>query len=160
LGALPGDWTQEIRALTGAGYQFTERYYCLARPLANPVEETTPVAELSLVYGGTASDRLYQLYRRTDWVGMAHVVAIPLEGALGGHRLAKLLHIEVDHAWRGRNIGKWLVKRIINDYTLQGYSQLVIHPAHNRHIAVSLFNQLGFLEENYRGYSLEKILTE
>jgi GNAT superfamily N-acetyltransferase len=160
LGALPGDWVPEIRALTGAGYQFTERYYCLCRPLADPIEETAPAGELSLVYGGTASDRLYQLYRRTDWVGMARVVAIPLEGALGGHRLAKLLHIEIDPNWRGRNIGKWLVKRIINDYTLQGYSQLVVHPAHHRHIAVTLFNQLGFQEENYRGYTLEKTLTE
>lgn len=159
LGALPGDWSDEIWALTGAGYQFTDRFYCLSRPLADPVEETAPAAELSLVYGGTASDRSYQLYRRTDWVGMARVVAIPLEGALGGHRLAKLLHIEVDPAWRGRNIGKWLVKRIINDYTLQGYSQLVAHLAHDRHIAVTLFSQLGFLEENYRGYTLEKTLT-
>jgi GNAT superfamily N-acetyltransferase len=159
LGAVPGDWNEEVRALTNAGYQFTERFYCLSRPLADPVEEITPVAGLSLVYSGSHTDRRYQIYRRTAWVGMARVVDIYLDGAIGGHRLAKLMHIEIDPAYRGQDIGKWLVKRIINDCTMQGCSQLVAHLSQNRHIAISLLNQLGFLEENYRGYTLEKSLS-
>jgi ribosomal protein S18 acetylase RimI-like enzyme len=148
-----------MRALTSAGYQLTERFYCLSRTLEEPVEEVLPGAELSLVYGGTAEDRTYQLYRRTDWVGSARVVTVRLESAAGLLRLAKLLHIEVDPAWRGMDIGKWLVKRIINDCTLQGYPQLLVYAPHSRQIAVALFNQLGFVEENYRGYTLEKTLT-
>jgi GNAT superfamily N-acetyltransferase len=160
LGALPGDWSIEVRALTGAGYQFTERYYCLCRPLGHPVEETLPSApDLSLVYGGTPTDRTYQIYRRTDWVGQARVVAINLEGAIGGHRLAKLMHMEIEPVWRGLDIGKWLIKRIINDCTMQGCSQLLAHVAHHRHVAVTLLTQVGFLEENYRGYTLAKALT-
>jgi GNAT superfamily N-acetyltransferase len=159
LGALPGDWSTEVRALTSAGYQFTERFYCFSRALADPVEEMLPQGELSLVYGGTPTDRTYQLYRRTDWVGQARVVVINLEEAIGGHRLAKLMHMEIEPAWRGLDIGKWLVKRIINDYTMQGFSQLIAHVAQHRHVAVSLLTQVGFLEENYRGYTLEKALS-
>ncbi len=158
LGAIPGDWAQEVRALTAAGYHFVDRYYCLARALIDPVEETMPTAQLSLVYGGTPSDRNYQLYRRADWVGTARVVAFNIEEAVGGHRLAKLMHLELDPAWRGQDIGKWLLKRIINDYTLQGYSQLIAHVPSHLHVAVSLLTQAGFIEENYRGYSLEKTL--
>lgn len=158
LGAIPGDWDQEVRALTAAGYYFVDRYYCLARALIDPVEETIPVAQLSLVYSGTSSDRNYQLYRRADWIGTARVVAFNIEEAVGGHRLAKLMHLELDPAWRGQDIGKWLLKRIINDYTLQGYSQLIAHVPSQQHVAVSLLTQAGFIEENYRGYSLEKTL--
>lgn len=159
LGAVPGDWSAEVRALTGAGYHFTERFYCLTRPLTDPVEETIPLAQLSVVYGGSAADRIYQLYRRNDWVGMARVVNIHLEGAIGGHRLAKLVHMEVDPAWRGQDIGKWLLRRIINDSTIQGSSQLVAHVSQRQAVALSLLTQLGFMEEDYRGYSLEKDLT-
>jgi GNAT superfamily N-acetyltransferase len=160
LGVLPGDWANEVRALTSNGYQLTERFYCLSRPLADPVEETAPVAQLSLVYGGSQSDRRYQLYRRTDWVGMARVVDIELEGVIGGHRFARLMHIEVDPVWRGQDIAKWLVKRIINDCTMRGCSQLVAYLTQQRHVAISLLTQLGFLEENYRGYTLEKWLVD
>jgi GNAT superfamily N-acetyltransferase len=158
LGALPGDWSSVFRALTGAGYQLSERYYSLCRLLQQPIEEVTPLADLSLVYSGEPSDRTYQVYHRTDWVGIARVVTFHLAGDSDPLRLAKLVHIEVEPLWRGMNIGKWLVKRIINDYTLQGYQYLLAHPPHSRHIAIALLNQLGFEEQNYRGYSLEKTL--
>jgi GNAT superfamily N-acetyltransferase len=159
LGALPGDWSSVFRALTSAGYRLSERYYSLCRPLQQPIEEVTPLADLSLVYHGGPEDRTYQLYRRTDWVGMARVAAFHLAGDSGPLHLAKLVHIELEPLWRGMDIGKWLVKRIINDCTLQGYQHLVAHAPHSRHIAIALLNQLGFEEQNYRGYSLEKILT-
>lgn len=159
LGAVPGDWSTEVRALTSAGYHFTDRFYCLTRPLATLVEETMPLAQLSVVYTGSAADRIYQLYRRSEWVGMARVVTIHLEGAIGGHRLAKLVHMEIDPTWRGQNIGKWLLRRVINDSTIQGCSQLVAHVSHLQSVALSLMTQLGFMEEDYRGYSLEKALT-
>jgi ribosomal protein S18 acetylase RimI-like enzyme len=57
------------------------------------------------------------------------------------------------------NIGKWLLRRVINDATLQGYQQILIHVAQNQQAVLNLLNQLGFIEENYRGYTLEKALT-
>lgn len=159
FGALPGDWPDLMRALTNAGYQLTERFYCLSRTLGEMVEEVTPLADLSLVYGGAEQDRIYHLYRRTEWIGAARLVAFPLERAGASLRLAKLLYIEIDTAWQGMNIGKWLVKRLINDCTLQRYDQLLVHVPSSRPVASILFNQLGFVEQNYRGYTLEKTLT-
>jgi GNAT superfamily N-acetyltransferase len=160
LGALPGDWAEVIRVLTGVGYHFTERFYLFSRPLDQPIEEITPLAELSLVYDGTRSDRLYQLYRRMDRIGTARLVTIDLDTPNGVVTVAKLVHLEVDSVWQGQRIGKWLLKRIINDCTIQGQRQLLAHVPHGRHVAISLFNQLGFEELNYRGYTLEKRLTQ
>jgi ribosomal protein S18 acetylase RimI-like enzyme len=159
LGALPGDWSDVMRALTSADYQLTERFYCLARRLEQPASEMLPLAELNLIYSGTPDDRIYQLYRRADWVGTARVVSFVWETALGAHPMAKLVYIQIDPLWRGMNIGKWLVKRIINDYTLQGYRVLLAHVPHSRPAALRLLTQLGFEEQNYRGYTLEKSLT-
>jgi GNAT superfamily N-acetyltransferase len=159
LGALPGDWSDVMRALTSVDYHLTERYYCLARRLEHPASEMLPLAELNLIYSGTPDDRIYQLYRRAEWVGTARVVSFVWETALGAHPMAKLVYIQIDPLWRGMDIGKWLVKRIINDYTLQGYRDLLAHVPHSRPAALRLLTQLGFEEQNYRGYTLEKPLT-
>lgn len=160
LGALPGEWSDAIRVLTTHGYQFCERFYGMSRPLMEPIPEILPLADLNLVYSGTANDRTYQLYQRIAWVGMARVVRFCLARAEGEQRLAKLLDLQIDPQWRGQNIGKWLLRRVINDATLQGYHQLLVHVPFSRHAAISLLNQQGFAELNYRGYTLEKTLKQ
>jgi GNAT superfamily N-acetyltransferase len=160
LGALPGEWADLIRVLTSHGYQFCERFYAMSRTLSEPIPELLPLADLNLVYNGAAYDRTYQLYQRIAWVGMARVVRFCVAQAEGEQRLAKLLDLQIDPQWRGQNIGKWLLRRVINDATLQGYQQLLVHVPFSRHAAISLFNQQGFAELNYRGYTLEKTLTQ
>lgn len=156
LGALPGEWAAVMRVLMAQGYQFCERFYALSRPLLDPISELTPVAELNLLYSGLPTDRIYQLYRRIDWVGMARLVNFTEQETL----IAKVIDLQIDPQWRGMDIGKWLLRRLINDATLQGQRVLLAHVPHSRHAAVSLFNQQGFAELNYRGYTLEKTLTE
>lgn len=159
-GILPGNWHHHMRALTAAGFQLCERYYCLYRPLARPLEEVTPLALLSLVYQGNARDRTYQVYRRTDWVGRARMVRAVVDEPRGGSMsVAYVADLYVDVPWRQQDIGKWLLRRLINDATLQGYVQMVVHLAHGWHAAMNLFIQQGFQELDYRGYTLEKVLT-
>ena len=75
-------------------------------------------------------------------------------------RSANLVDLQIDPQWRRANIGKWLLRRIINDVTLQGYQQLLAHVPQSQQAVLNLLNQLGFIEENYRGYTLEKALTK
>jgi GNAT superfamily N-acetyltransferase len=156
LGALPGDWATIMRLLMAEGYQFCERFYALSRPLSAPIAELTPLADLNLLYSGTPADRTYQIYRRIDWVGLARLVSVTQADL----PIAKVIDLQIDPQWRGMNIGKWLLRRLINDATLQGKRELLAHLPYSRHEAISLFNQQGFSELNYRGYTLEKTLTE
>lgn len=156
LGALPGEWATVMRMLMAEGYQFCERFYALSRPLGEPIAELTPVADLNLLYSGTPTDRTYQIYRRIDWVGMARLVSLTHADL----PIAKVIDIQIDQQWRGMNIGKWLLRRLINDATLQGKREILAHLPYSRHEALSLFSQQGFSELNYRGYTLEKTLTE
>jgi L-amino acid N-acyltransferase YncA len=68
--------------------------------------------------------------------------------------------LEIDQGWRRQNLGKLLLRRLINDATLQGYQQMVVHLAHQQHMARNLLVQHGFQELNYRGYTLDKALTD
>jgi GNAT superfamily N-acetyltransferase len=160
-GLLPGDWSAQVRALTEAGFHLRERYYCLYRPLAEPQEEVTPSADLSLVFRGERHDRRYELYyRRIDWVGRARLVRRQAAGREAALPIAYLPDFYIDPKWRRQDIGKWLLRRLINDATLQGDAQMVLHLAHHQHAAMNLFVQQGFQELSYRGYSLEKALTQ
>ncbi|OUC09035.1 hypothetical protein RY27_05380, partial [Litorilinea aerophila] len=119
-----------------------------------------PLALLSLVYQGNARDRTYQVYRRTDWVGRARMVRAVVDEPRGGSMsVAYVADLYVDAPWRQQDLGKWLLRRLINDATLQGYVQMVVHLAHGWHAAMNLFIQQGFQELDYRGYTLEKVLT-
>ncbi len=169
LGALPGDWHEHIRLLTSNGFQLTERFYALIRPLEQPVEEQLPVAGLSLVFRGKATDRHYQLYHQSERIGEARMTDLqvpsntPIGTAHAGTqrtvRMANLVNLSVHPEWRGRDIGKWLLRRLINDATLQGYHQMLVHPPHRAFIMQNLLTQHGFQEQNYRGYTLERSLT-
>ena len=202
LGVLPSDWTTHIRVLTGADFRLAERFYSLRRALDQPLEEITPLAQLSVVPRGRLNDRHYQVYRQTEWIASARItnltlphapftesaratalatepvrftpppheqarfMALPHEQARFVEeekritRIANLVDLRVATGWQRQNIGKWLLRRVINDAITQGYHQMLVHVPHRAHIALNLFNQVGFQEENYRGYTLEKELTK
>lgn len=160
LGILPGDWTTHMRVLTGADFRLHERFYCLRRALDQPVEEITPLAQLSVVQRGKLNDRHYHIYRQTEWIGAARVTNLTLAEEKRTVRIANLVDLRVAPEWRRRDIGKWLLRRVINDAITQGYHQMLAHVPHRAHVAINLFNQVGFQEENYRGYTLEKVLTK
>jgi ribosomal protein S18 acetylase RimI-like enzyme len=159
-GILSGDWREHVRLLTGDGFQLTARYLCLHRPLVEMIEEFVPGADFSLVHRGKAGERFYQIYfRRTDWVGGARVVGRRVAREHDPKRIAYVTELGIAPQWRQKNIGRWLLRRILNDATLEGYHESVVHLAHHHHAAVNLFVQHGFEELNYRGYTLDKTLT-
>jgi GNAT superfamily N-acetyltransferase len=160
-GILPSDWGDLVRVLTSVGFIFRERYYCLARRLVEPIEEVVPLADLGLVYRGDWSNRRYEIYyRRVEMVAKARVVRLSIEGEEGLMPIARLVDLYVDPDWRHRDIGKWLLRRIINDATHQGDVQMIVHLAQQHHAALNLLIQQGFQELNFRGYTLEKTLTQ
>ena len=160
VGILPGDWGDHVRVLTAAGYLLRDRYYGYLRRLVEPVEEVTPMADLSLVFRGDWDDRRYEVYyRRVEMTARARVVRTTMTLASGRLALARLVDLYVDPEWRLKDIGKWLLRRIINDTTHQVDAQLVAHLAQHQHAALNLLIQQGFIEMSYRGYSLDKVLT-
>lgn len=160
-GILPGDWDDHVRMLTTAGFQLQSRYYCLRRPLERPVEEFVPNADLSIAFRGTTGDRTYEIYyRRTEWVGRARSRLIAPRPQEESAPFAYLTHIEIDRNWRRRNIGRWLLRRIINDATLQGVPEIAVHVSHEFPAALNLLAEQGFQELNYRGYTLDRTLSE
>lgn len=159
LGILPGDWSEVIRELTGNGYTFTQRFYLLQRALGHLVEEDVPQADLRLEYRRINREVRYHLYHRlVEHIAMARVIDVP--NPVGGvKQTLHLLDIAVNEAWRNRNIGKWLLRRIINDATFAGYQEIIAFPTSRQAEALILLGQQGFVEQNYRGYSLEKELV-
>lgn len=158
-GLLPGDWSSQVRALTMDGFRFHNRYYCLARTVGQLLEEVVPHRDLSLVPRGTPEDRIYQVYyRRTDWVASARLVCAAQEACLPWET-AYLADLQVDPPWQQHRIGRWLLRRVLNDATVQGYRQIVAHLAHHQSAGMNLLIQHGFEELNWRGYALDKALT-
>jgi GNAT superfamily N-acetyltransferase len=160
-GILPSNWDDLVRVLTSVGFVFQSRYYCFARRLVEPIEEVVPMADLSLVYRGDWTNRRYEIYyRRVEMVAQARVVRLSIQGDDGLMPIARLVDLYVDPDWRLKDIGKWLLRRIINDATHQGDVQMIVHLAQQHHAALNLLVQQGFQELNYRGYTLEMALTE
>lgn len=159
-GVLPGEWSEHIRQFTAAGWTFRQRYYALSRATGAPLEEECPLADLSLVQQRTARGRTYLIYhRRVEQVAQARVLGLPLDRAGTAERVCHLLHLDVAEIWRNRNLGKWLLRRIINDAGHGGYQEVLAFLPMNQPIALNLLVQTGFVENNYRGYSLEKRLA-
>lgn len=158
-GVLPGDWSGMIRLFTGNGWALTRRYYSFARTLGAPVEEESPVADLTLTQQRLSQGRAYTVYhRRVEQVAHARVMGVQLDRAGTAERVAHVVELEVDENWRNRRLGKWLLRRLINDATLQGFQEMVIFLPVDLPIAMNLFVQQGFRENNYRGYTLQKRL--
>ncbi len=153
-------WGEHVRLLTANDFRLTERYYCLHRHLLHPVEEYISEREISLVYRGRTDDRRYELYRRAERLGAARLVRA---NSLDGDRIIPIglvAALWIEPRWRRHNLGRWLVNRMINDAEIQGLRQLVAFVAMDQYAANSLMIQQGFDELHYRGYSLEKRLTE
>ena len=160
-GLLPGDWSDQVRLLTEHGFRFADRYYLLVRPSGAMIEETVPQGGLSLAFRGEMDDRRYQVfYRRTELIAEARLLQRPQQGAGGMQLFGCIAHWEVDERWRNQKIGRWLLRRMINDVTQQGLGELAVYLQPQQSAAMNLLAQHGFIELNYRGYSFEKELVE
>jgi ribosomal protein S18 acetylase RimI-like enzyme len=159
-GILPGEWSALVRLLTSADWRFSQRYYALVRPSGAPLEEECPFADLSLVQQRVAGGRTYRIYhRRVESVASAKVMAMHLDRTGTAERVAHVVDLEVAEPWRNRNLGRWLLRRILNDAALQGFQEVLAFLPMSLPIAMNLFVQQGFHEINYRGYTFEKALA-
>ncbi len=158
-GILPGEWSPLVRLLTGADWRFSQRYYALVRSTGAPLEEEIPSADLSLAQQRMADGRNYRVYhRRVERVAWAKVMDARLDRTGTAARVAHIVDLEVAEEWRNRNMGRWLLRRIINDATLQGFQEVLAFLPMHQAIAMNLFVQQGFHEANYRGYTFTKQL--
>ena len=158
-GILPGDWDSTVRRLAGQDWRFNKRYYALVRASAAPVEEECPAADLSIVQQRLADGRTYRIYhRRVEQVATAKIVGMNLDRTGTAARVAHIVNLHVDEDWRNRNVGKWLLRRLLNDAALEGRQEVIAFLPNTLATAMALFVQQGFVEINYRGYSLERTL--
>lgn len=159
-GLLPADWTVVAQLLTGHEFRYAERYYCFARPLRNDwFEEEAPHSTLTLVIRGANHDRHYQLFfRRTELIAEARVVQCVAEQDGHTFPLAHIVHWEVEKRWRNQNIGRWLLRRMVNDAMQQSLAQLIVFVRMHQAAAINLLAQHGFIEQAFRGYVMEKEL--
>lgn len=174
IGLLPADWTAQVQLLAEHDFRYTDRYYCFARPLRDEFfEESAPQSALTLVLRGAGQERRYQIFfRRTELIGEARVVQAEVEQADTGQaetgqsaaapvrsrRIAHLVHWEVEERWRNQDIGRWLLRRIINDAAQQALDQIIVFVRMQQAAAINLLAQHGFVEQAFRGYVLEKTL--
>lgn len=162
IGLLPADWVEHVQLLTARDYRYTDRYYCFVRRLRDDLfEESAPQTGLSLAFRGTNLDRRYQLFfRRTELIGEARLVQCPIER--DGRRLCvgHLVHWEVDLRWRNQNVGRWMLRRIVNDAAQQSLDELLVFVRMQQAAAINLLVQHGFIEQAYRGYALEQTLRD
>ena len=146
--------------------RYTDRYYCFARALRGEFfEESAPQSALTLVLRGGDQERRYQIFfRRTELIAEARVVLAEAEQAAQQaartpcRHIAHLVQWEVEERWRNQDIGRWLLRRIINDAAQQTLDQLIVFVRMQQAAAINLLAQHGFVEQAYRGYVLEKIL--
>jgi GNAT superfamily N-acetyltransferase len=161
-GCLPADWLGHVQVLTARDYLLQDRYYCFYRDLDTPLlEETVPQTAISLALRGTAEDRQYLIFfRRTELIAEARLVWRPAQPAERRGGIAYIARWHVDDRWRNQKMGRWLLRRMINDVTQRGLWRLVVHVHAQHAAAMNLLAQHGFVEHNYRGYGLEKTLQE
>lgn len=161
-GCLPADWSQHVQVLTARDYLLQDRFYCFYRDLDTPLlEETVPQTAISLALRGTPEDRQYLIFfRRTELIAEARLVLPPVPPADRPGGVAYIARWHVDDRWRNQKMGRWLLRRMINDVTQRGLWRLVVHVHAQHAAAMNLLAQHGFVEHNYRGYGLEKTLQE
>jgi ribosomal protein S18 acetylase RimI-like enzyme len=160
LGLLPADWTEQIRLLTSSGFRYIDRYYCFVRAMRGELfEESAPQTGLTLVFRGANQDRRYQIFfRRTELIGEARVVQRTVETEGRTLHIAHIVHWEVDLRWRNQHLGRWMLRRMINDAAQQSLDQMIVFVRMQQAAAINLLVQHGFVEHPYRGYVMEKAL--
>jgi ribosomal protein S18 acetylase RimI-like enzyme len=70
--------------------------------------------------------------------------------------VAGVIELIVASAWRRRGVGRWLLRRMINDALLRGNRTLALFVSHTNQAGLGLCRRIGFEEMDYRGYTLEK----
>ncbi len=158
-GVMPGEWSHHFRVLTEAGFQLDDRFYCLHRTNHHLLEETLPGLTLNLAPQGSDRDRHYGVYKRVERVAQARLLYQEVDFPGGINPVGALVHFDVESEWRGKGVERWLLRRIINDATLQGYRRIVHHIHPNNQLTINLFTQSGFQELDFRGYVFTKQLT-
>jgi ribosomal protein S18 acetylase RimI-like enzyme len=160
IGLLPADWTDQVQLLTEHAFYYTERYYCFVRPLRGELfEEETPQSALTLVMRGVNQDRRYQIFfRHTELIAEARVVQRVVEQETRMFSIAHIAHWEVEERWRNQNIGRWLLRRMVNDVEQQSLAQIIVFVQIRQAAAINLLAQHGFVEQAFRGYVMEKEL--
>jgi ribosomal protein S18 acetylase RimI-like enzyme len=157
-GVLPSTWEDHFRWLSETGYRLVERYYCFCYPLHRLSVEILPERRFSLWPQQNGGEITYQVLEEDARVALARMSKAMVLTPEDANPVGYLAQLEVAPQWRQQGIGRWLLRRAINDAFLMGCKQLVLHVNHSAHAAISLFNQTGLEEINYRGYTLEKRL--
>lgn len=171
IGTLPAQWREHFRLLTESGYQLRQRYRAMKRPLHEFVEEIYPTISVSLETQNTPTGWECQLYhRRINRIGIIRATGISLDPeptAANRPRImtdaltpmAVINELHIDDEWRGQNLGKFLLRRAINDGRHRGYEEMLMYLRQDHHRGWSLLAQQGFQELDYRGYTFQKDLT-
>lgn len=159
-GLLPGDWSDQVQVLTANGYHFENRYYCLTRAAGALMEEVAPQTGLALALRGDERDRRYQVFfRRTEMIAEARLVRVTVAATETLRTVGYLAEWAVDANWQNQKVGRWLLRRVINDATQRGLAEVVLHVQLHQAAALNLLGQHGFVELNYRGYTFGKSLA-
>ncbi|RLT43532.1 MAG: GNAT family N-acetyltransferase [Chloroflexi bacterium] len=158
-GLMPSTWEDHHRWLNQAGYRPTERYYCLTYPLKRMGREDVPAGRFTLFPESDESGVNFQVYEN-DEVRMAatRMVERQVLQPRDANPVAGVIELIVASAWRRRGVGRWLLRRMINDALLRGNRTLALFLNHTNQAGLGLCRQIGFEEMNYRGYTLEKQL--
>ncbi|MBI3957258.1 MAG: GNAT family N-acetyltransferase [Chloroflexi bacterium] len=159
VGILPSTWEDHHRWLNQADYRPVERYYCLAYPLQRPAREEVPSGGYTLYPQYDEIGLRYQLYEKDEVrIAATRMVERQVSEPHNANPVAGLVELIVASAWRRRGIGRWLLRRMINDAHLRGNRTLVGFVSHTNQAGLGLCRQVGFEEMDYRGYTLEKQL--
>lgn len=158
-GVLPNSWEDHHRWLNQAGYRPLERHYCLAYPLHRPAREDIPQGGYSLYPEHDNLGLRYQVYEKDEMrIAATRMIEREVQEPASANPVAGLVELIVASAWRRKGIGRWLLRRMVNDAYLRGNRTLVAFVNHSNQAGLRLCRQAGFEEMNYRGYTLEKQL--
>ncbi len=158
-GILPAAWEEHRDQLLRAGYRLVERYACFRRPLRGPLRESLPPSGLELWLDETRSSRTYQLFDPEGHrIASARLLLGRVLEPASANPVAYLEGFWVAEDWRRQGIGRWLLRRMVNDAGLLGAQEAVAHLDHDNQAAWRLLVHHGFEELPYRGYTLAKTL--
>lgn len=81
-------------------------------------------------------------------------------GALicAGEHTARLVRVSVDHRWRKRGIARTVVSHLIELATENQYHEIIVETNLDWYAAITLYQQLGFIEYAQDDISLHMIL--
>jgi len=158
-GILPSTWEDHHRWLNRAGYRPVERYYCLTYPLKRLGREDVPPGSYTLYPESDENGMHSQIYEDDEMrIAATRMFERQVLEPQSANPVAGVIELIVASAWRRRGIGRWLLRRMINDALLRGNRTLAIFVSHTNRAGLGLCRQIGFEEMDYRGYTLEKQL--